>query len=619
MNLSPLPVQRFYSNIGLPLVGGQLFTYVAGTTTKIATYKDAAGTPNTNPIILNFRGEANVWLDVTKTYKFVLAPRTDTDPPSNPIWTVDNISPYTTVADLTQQFLGQIIYPRTAAEIAASVTPTNYFYPEGYVDRYGTNTAPGTTSMVTAFNAACKIGKTSGKAVTYGKTWPYFLDAPIDCTVATGFANFGFTIRNDGQQLAATTNAPGYPSIIAKHTGHVFDCSGAPAINFENVTIGTDTVTYPQTGWFFARNSGGGSQFHRMSNCRTYGKFSKAVLYNYGAEGIGYDNNFFYNAATDAGCSVCVWTTYNILSLSSTFITIATGSQVCTAHKIQGGQYINLSGSATSDTFLLDGVASFSADAPFMLCTSGTAGGRSLIYIDQTNATSDQVTLTGIQSEYGSFPPTYGLTFSNTVRTTVRYSIRNCNLSALTSKIFAPANVTCDDFYVTSVISSGGSPNMNFAGVLQNSHLDELASNVLIGTDLNNVLNVSINNLTVTTRGGGSYWSGTTTQTWTPGTGAITHGGVLSVTNKTVHYHGRQVTVTASLTDSVSMSWAANTAITGLPATCVVGRGMVTVVNVSTGAQVGIGSVNGTSILLPALAAGGTSEIAITATYFVAT
>lgn len=93
MNLSPLPIQKFFADNGRPLNGGKLFTYVAGTTTKIATFTDASGgASNTNPIILNFRGECRVWLDPTLSYKFVLSPPTDTDPPTNPIWTVDDIT-----------------------------------------------------------------------------------------------------------------------------------------------------------------------------------------------------------------------------------------------------------------------------------------------------------------------------------------------------------------------------------------------------------------------------------------------------------------------------------------------------------------------------------------------
>ncbi len=137
MNLSPLPIQKFFDNAGNPLNGGLLFTYTAGTTTKIATYQDQAGTPNTNPIALNFRGEANVWLDQTLTYKFVLAPANDTDPPTAPIWSVDNISAGITFASLTQQILGRILWPQTAGEAAGGVVPVNYFYEPGNIRRYG--------------------------------------------------------------------------------------------------------------------------------------------------------------------------------------------------------------------------------------------------------------------------------------------------------------------------------------------------------------------------------------------------------------------------------------------------------------------------------------------------
>jgi len=47
---------------------------------------------------------------------------------------------------------------RTAAEIAAGVTPTDYAYPPGRIDRYGTNTTPGTTNMASAVQAAFNAG-----------------------------------------------------------------------------------------------------------------------------------------------------------------------------------------------------------------------------------------------------------------------------------------------------------------------------------------------------------------------------------------------------------------------------------------------------------------------------
>lgn len=51
------------TDAGDPLVGGLLYTYASGTTTPKATYTSATlGTTNTNPIVLDARGEAAVWL-----------------------------------------------------------------------------------------------------------------------------------------------------------------------------------------------------------------------------------------------------------------------------------------------------------------------------------------------------------------------------------------------------------------------------------------------------------------------------------------------------------------------------------------------------------------------------
>lgn len=85
--LTPTPKTAFVDAAGEPLVGGKLYTYVAGTTTLQTTYTDStATTANTNPIILDSRGEANVWLGGA-IYKFELKDADDAL-----IWTVDNIS-----------------------------------------------------------------------------------------------------------------------------------------------------------------------------------------------------------------------------------------------------------------------------------------------------------------------------------------------------------------------------------------------------------------------------------------------------------------------------------------------------------------------------------------------
>lgn len=63
---------REFDANGDPLSGGKLYSYVAGTTTKKATYSDPdCTTPNTNPVILDSEGYADVWVP-SGSYKFAL-------------------------------------------------------------------------------------------------------------------------------------------------------------------------------------------------------------------------------------------------------------------------------------------------------------------------------------------------------------------------------------------------------------------------------------------------------------------------------------------------------------------------------------------------------------------
>lgn len=61
-----------------PLVGGKLYFYTTGTSTPKDTYSDAAGSSlNTNPVILDSRGEASVYLQLDAAYKMILTDEDD--------------------------------------------------------------------------------------------------------------------------------------------------------------------------------------------------------------------------------------------------------------------------------------------------------------------------------------------------------------------------------------------------------------------------------------------------------------------------------------------------------------------------------------------------------------
>jgi len=115
--LTPSPKTAFVDAAGEPLVGGQLYTYIAGTTTLQATYTDStATTANTNPIILDSRGEANVWLGGA-IYKFVLK-----DADGALIWTVDNISAPT--AAVSPVLSGNVTIDSNTSSPALKITQT---------------------------------------------------------------------------------------------------------------------------------------------------------------------------------------------------------------------------------------------------------------------------------------------------------------------------------------------------------------------------------------------------------------------------------------------------------------------------------------------------------------
>jgi microcystin-dependent protein len=80
---------QFLTTTGLPLSGGLLYTYQAGSSTPLTTYSDNGGTiANANPIVLGVDGrpQTEIWLTQGFNYKFIL-----TDSSNNIIQSYDNL------------------------------------------------------------------------------------------------------------------------------------------------------------------------------------------------------------------------------------------------------------------------------------------------------------------------------------------------------------------------------------------------------------------------------------------------------------------------------------------------------------------------------------------------
>lgn len=167
---------QFFDNNGVPLKGGKIYTYTAGTSTPETTYTTSVGNvAHSNPIVLDAAGRVSqeIWLTDEVVYKFVL-----TDSSGNVIGTYDNITGIQTVG--------------------GSVGPT---ITQGYVNvvDYGADIT-GATDSTAAFQAATD----TGKAVCFPKGTYKMLGTVYYTGRVVWFGYGDAIIQNDGTVLNVT-------------------------------------------------------------------------------------------------------------------------------------------------------------------------------------------------------------------------------------------------------------------------------------------------------------------------------------------------------------------------------------------------------------------------------
>ncbi len=191
MNLTPSPFMQFFTAGGIPLVGGKLYTYAAGTTTLLATYTDATGAQfNSNPITLNSRGEAAVWLSNVAAYKFKLTDATDVE-----IWTADNIEGSIGAADLAASTGSSLIGYITAGSGAVATTVQTKLRESVSVQDFGADPT-GALDATAAINNALA----ASKCVSFG-------DAGDTYTISgTLNVQTGSTLIFNGATVTQTVN-----------------------------------------------------------------------------------------------------------------------------------------------------------------------------------------------------------------------------------------------------------------------------------------------------------------------------------------------------------------------------------------------------------------------------
>ena len=244
VKLSPLFNDAQLDNNGIPLSGGQVYWYIAGTTTPVTVYTESTGsTVNTNPVILNTRGEPTqpIWLPTGQAYKAVL-----TDANNGLIRTVDNISG---VNDTASPIISEwVLYAGTATYINATQfsvvgDATATFDANRRVratvsgtDRYGTvNGAPIYTAGVTTVTLVLDSGVLDSSLATvyYG-----FMDpahASYDAPTKPGIQAQAYTAFTTSGTTGVYTLTPS-PAIITYASGQRFN------VTFNAVSAPTNTV-----------------------------------------------------------------------------------------------------------------------------------------------------------------------------------------------------------------------------------------------------------------------------------------------------------------------------------------------------------------------------------------
>lgn len=188
---APYVKSQFFTSAGVPLASGKLCTFQAGTSTPLTSYSNTAGTSNTNPVVLDSAGRADIFLTNGTPYKLILyAAGGDSNCPNSAatIWTEDNITAGSAVT------VSSGTTNRVAKYTSASALGNSSIY-DGYSGENIRIQADGTVSIGTTADLATELYVKS--AATYV--------ASMESTTSTATVTFIGTGGLYGQLAANAT------------------------------------------------------------------------------------------------------------------------------------------------------------------------------------------------------------------------------------------------------------------------------------------------------------------------------------------------------------------------------------------------------------------------------
>lgn len=257
VNCSPFgPRPQFELSDGTPAVGNKVFFYVAGSVnTKQSTYTDSTGgSANTNPLVLNSLGTpaTEIWFTAGLAYKVVYAPSTDTDPPTSPIWSIDNLRGINDTSVTIDQWVASGITPTyvSATSFTLAGDQTSAFHVGRMLKT--TNTGGTTYSVIVAsvFGALTTVTvvNSSGTLDSGLSAVSYGLITAVNPSINADMVNR----KGTAVASAATTDiwkVSGDFIHVTGNTGPITSLGTAPYAGVERVVIfdSTPTLTHNAT------------------------------------------------------------------------------------------------------------------------------------------------------------------------------------------------------------------------------------------------------------------------------------------------------------------------------------------------------------------------------------
>ena len=192
---SPAPKLQFFTAAGAPLSGGRVYTYSAGTSTPYPTYTDSTGSvANTNPVVLDARGEASIWLEQGKAYKIELR-----DSANVLIYTQDGLTSQGDLSTLyfTQAGTGAVARP-VQSKLRDLVSITDFGAVSGNI-------------VTTQINLAIAAAASLGKKGIFFPAGNWYLDAGVNWS--SGVNWYGEGVESTRIDAASFPTASGLPMV----------------------------------------------------------------------------------------------------------------------------------------------------------------------------------------------------------------------------------------------------------------------------------------------------------------------------------------------------------------------------------------------------------------------